>query len=479
MTIAPARPLTLGMAGHTFPQRVRDRRLAGVRKLIAVVSVGALWLVWGAGAPAAPVGSSAPPSVGSISEAPVGASTLVYLFGLASGPDGDLWFAQLGCMGLGHCAIGTLTPGGGIREFRRGLNAGSVPYTIATGTDGDLWFTDEGRTPAIGRITARGRITEFSRGLARGSLPFEITAGPGGDVWFTDQGTTPAIGRITPRGQITEFRRGLRRGSVPFGITAERDREVWFTDRGCSGSGRCALGRVTASGRIAELSAGLRHGSQPLGIAAGRGGAVWFADSAGAVGRVTPAGRITEQSRGLKSGSSPVAIAPGPDGNMWFTDDGSTPAVGSITRQGRIREFSAGLPSGSAPASIVPLGDGRMWFSDEGSTAALGQVATGAPRAVRASPTLTASPRGGGRVGCAPAWWAAWAGLSPSPRSLAFDGYRWLRDGSPVSGPSSDLYTPRAADAGARLACRETVTYPAPLRVTVSATSSAQTVSSH
>ena len=240
---------------------------------------------------------------GTVTEIPLGSSVQIYLFGLTSGPDGNVWFADQGCMGLGRCAIGRLTPQGQITLFERGLNRGSLPFTIVTGAGGDLWFTDNGRRPAIGRITPQGHVTEFSRGLRRGSQPFELTATPSGDVWFTDQGRHPAIGRITARGVITEFSHGLARGSVPFGIATGTDGQVWFTDRGCSSGGHCAVGRVTAPGQLAEVRHGLRPGGEPLGIAAGTDGEMWFADSAGAIGQVSPGGEITERTRGLHPGS--------------------------------------------------------------------------------------------------------------------------------------------------------------------------------
>jgi virginiamycin B lyase len=450
-----------------------------VRRLAAVGTAGALWVALAASAGAAPADTTAAARhPGVIGESPLGAGTQIYLFGLASGPDDDLWFAQLGCMGLGHCSVGRVSTDGRITDFRHGLNPGSIPFAITTGRDGNMWFTDAGPRPAIGRITPRGRITEFSRGLARGSVPFEIALGPDGNVWFTDQGARPAVGRITPSGRITEFSHGLRSGSVPFGIAAGARQTVWFTDRGCSGAGRCAIGRISPAGRIEEFTAGLRHGGQPLGVAGGAGGDAWFADSAGAIGQVTPAGRITERTRGLKTGSSPVAITAGQDGAMWFTDEGSTAAVGRITPRGRIREFSAGLLAGSQPAFIAAAPDGRLWFSDEGSAAALGSVTTGVPAALRAAPRLTGGPQVGATIGCAPARWATWAGAPPSVRLLPFDGYRWLRDGTLIPGQRGAAYTPVAADAGQRLACRETVTYKAPLNVTASATSAPRPVRS-
>ncbi|MGZ4272507.1 MAG: Vgb family protein, partial [Solirubrobacteraceae bacterium] len=282
--------------------------------------------------------------------------------------------------------------------------------------------------------------------------------------------TRPAIGRITSGGAILEFSHGLPHGSVPFGIATGTDGRVWFTDRGCSGGGRCGVGRVAPTGQIAELRRGLRRGGQPLGIAAGTNGQMWFADSTGAVGQVSPAGRITERTGGLLSGSSPVAVTAAPDGNVWFTDEGQTPAVGLVTPQGAIQEFSAGVRTGSEPAAITPAADGRLWFTDEGSAAAFGIVATGAPPAVRSLPRIATPPRPGTAVRCQPGRFASWAGVLPSAGVTPFDGFRWLRDGIPVRGHAGQSYTPTTRDAGARLACRETVTYPPPLNVTVSVT---------
>ncbi|MGA9856680.1 MAG: hypothetical protein WBQ18_02390 [Solirubrobacteraceae bacterium] len=411
---------------------------------------------------------------GTLREGILGPSTEVSLFGITSGPDGNLWFTDLGCIGLGRCSIGRIAAGGSVTLLRRGLNAHSVPYTIAAAAGGDLWFTDEGAPPAIGRITPGGRIREFSRGLSRGSEPFGITPGRGGDLWFTDQGTRPAIGRITPSGAITEFRAGLARGSVPFGIATGRDGRVWFTDRGCAGTGRCAIGSVTPDGRISERGR-LSRASRPLGIAAGPGGDMWFADAAGAIGRVTPAGRVRERSRGLARGSSPTAVATGPDGALWFSDEGAQPAIGRLTPTGALREYSRGLFSGSQPAQLTAAPDGRVWFTDEGSTAAIGAAWTGVKPALVSPPVVSGAPAPGASLSCRAARWSSWAGLVPSLGAATFDGFGWLRDGVTVADARSDSFTPSAVARGQRFACRETVTYPWPLSMTAAATSATVT----
>jgi hypothetical protein len=55
---------------------------------------------------------------------------------------------------------------------------------------------------------------------------------------------------------------------------------------------------------------------------------------------------------------------------------------------------------------------------------------------------------------------------------FGFDGYRWLRDGSPIAGQTGHSYTPTTGDVGHQLSCAVTVTYPL-LEVTDSAASAA------
>src|SRR4029453_15437768 len=82
------------------------------------------------------------------------------------------------------------------------------PFGIAAGPDGNLWFTlsplsDLPGNSAIGRITTGGvATTEVSR--PHGRDPLGIAAGPDGNLWFVLAGTN-AIGRITTSGVVTQF----------------------------------------------------------------------------------------------------------------------------------------------------------------------------------------------------------------------------------------------------------------------------------
>jgi streptogramin lyase len=393
-----------------------------------------------------------------------------YQGSITAGPDGNLWFTDQGTTP----AIGRITVSGQITEFSSGLNPGTSPVGIAAGPDGDVWFTDRRSTPAIGRITPSGQITEYSYGdgLNAGSGPSRIALGPDGNMWFTDQGSTPAIGRITPSGQITEYSygHGLNAGADPVGIAAGPDGNLWFTDRGVN-----AIGRITPSGQITEFLSPQGPSLDPQAITTGPDGNLWFTDRRYpyAIGRITRSGQITEFTHPQNPDFDPNGIAAGPDDNVWFTDNGDSRAIGQITPSGQITEFSTGLNPHAFPAGITAGPDGGLWFTD--GVGAIWRIGSGAAPAL-ASPARVS---GAGSVGSAEtcqATWADWAGYSSRIALYPFDGYAWLRDGSPIAGQATPTYTPTAADVGHQISCRATVTYPLPFEVTANATSPVVTI---
>jgi hypothetical protein len=78
-------------------------------------------------------------------------------------------------------SIGRVTTDGTVFNFP--IPGQSVPYGIVSGPDGALWFTDIG-TGAIGRIgTAGAAVTKFP--TPENSTPLFIATGPDGAIWFT------------------------------------------------------------------------------------------------------------------------------------------------------------------------------------------------------------------------------------------------------------------------------------------------------
>ncbi len=283
----------------------------------------------------------APPDVPDFNEYLVSGSAA----GIASGPDGALWFVD----DAGN-SIGRITTTGAITEFPI-PTASSGPGAITPGPDGALWFTEQASNN-IGRITTAGAITEFPIPTPT-SNPNAIVAGSDGALWFTEQGGTN-IGRITTAGAITEF--ALPMGeSIVQGIASGPDGALWFAEN--SGD---KIGRITTAGVITEFA--VSANTYPYGIAAGPDGALWFTENGGnAVGRITTAGAIVEFPIPTMT-SSPAQIVPGPDGALWFTEQNGN-NIGRITTAGVFTEYSVPTPN-SFPSGIALGSDGALWFTE-------------------------------------------------------------------------------------------------------------------
>jgi streptogramin lyase len=278
--------------------------------------------------------------------------------GISLGPDGALWFTE-----EAHTAnkIGRVSTGGVVSEFG-GLSPAPLPTTsltetgpteITLGPDGNLWFTEIGNNK-IGRITPTGVVTEFSVPGATPSRPDGIVAGPDDRLWFT-QSNSSQIGAITTTGVVDEY--PLPAGSNPGDITVGPDGKLWFTE----GEPANKIGVSSISGSILEFD--LPAGGDPSGITASAG-ALWFTEFAGdKIGRIPTSGgtqNITEYN--LAPGSGPSSITTGSDGALWFTETTAN-KIGRITTGGSVTEFVVPTP-GSDPGGIAAGPDNAIWFTE-------------------------------------------------------------------------------------------------------------------
>jgi streptogramin lyase len=109
-------------------------------------------------------------------------------YGITTGSDGNVWFTETACR-----KIGKITPSGVITDYSAGS---AYLYNIAAGPEGDLWFTawGGGGGDRVGTINTSGTLlTEYA--LPENSDPYGITAGPDGNIWFADG---KEIGKIEP-----------------------------------------------------------------------------------------------------------------------------------------------------------------------------------------------------------------------------------------------------------------------------------------
>jgi hypothetical protein len=119
-----------------------------------------------------------------------------------------VWFIVTNSDGSSH-QIGRITPTGTTTVMEAGVPDNDVIGALTSaggglteGPDGNLWFTDVGQNQ-IGRITPAGVVTFFGTGLPDDSGP-ESIATVNGDLWFGMQGY-PALGRITTAGAISLY----------------------------------------------------------------------------------------------------------------------------------------------------------------------------------------------------------------------------------------------------------------------------------
>jgi len=320
---------------------------------------------------------------------------------ITAGPDGALWFTEVGGDGIGR-----ITTAGAVTEFPIRTTASGL-WAITAGPDGALWFTERGAN-RIGRISTSGTITEFAIPTPN-SEPTGIVAGPDGALWFTEV-FLGNIGRITTDGDVTEFPIPTS-SSGPVGIVVGSDGALWFTEHDAN-----KIGRITTAGVVTEFPIPTFL-SNAGSIIAGPDDALWFIEGSGnKVGRITTSGNITEFAVPTPD-SVPTGIASGPDGALWFTE-AIGGKIGRITTSGTIAEFT--IPtSNSQPSGIVAGHDGALWFTEPG-TNQIGQIRLAGPRpCVADSATLCLS---GGRFEVRVAWSVPSQGRSGIGTAVALTG---------------------------------------------------------
>ncbi len=190
--------------------------------------------------------------------------------GVATGPDGAVWFSKLDCNVVGRIDP-TSAPDSAHLDVH--LPDGTEPMRITAGPDGAMWFTAYG-SGRIGRVAPDGTVTwPVPGGLDH---PYDLATGADGNLWVTSD---DAILRVTTSGAVTRFTAGLPAG--PRGIAAGPDGNLYV-----AASGADALAQVHLDGTITPIA--LPAGAGPQDVAASRDGSIWFtATSGGWIGRWT------------------------------------------------------------------------------------------------------------------------------------------------------------------------------------------------
>lgn len=257
------------------------------------------------------------------------------------------------------------------------LGSGTRAIDMATGPDGNLWFAwisfrgASGR--GVGSISTTGQVTEYPLGGESQAEIGGIVAGADGNLWFANP-AGGTIGRSSPSGEIVEFPLPDR-GARPTGIALGPDGAPWFAETAAA-----KLGRIDAEGKVSEFP--LLPGGEPVDLAAGPGGALWVAERASRqIVRIEADGRVTRFS---PPGGDwvPTAIVAGSDGGVWFGDE-SAPRIGRIGPDGAVQVFP--VPGSAGTTELTAGPDGRIWYAQGAEINWIdGDGAVGLPGCVRA-----------------------------------------------------------------------------------------------
>ncbi len=139
------------------------------------------------------------PGTGSVTTIPL---TFFAAWGIAAGPDGNMYFTAYG--GDGQAVIGTVNPTThAVTETD--IPWSGAPRSITLGTDGNLWFAEVG-PGNIGAFDPSTKMFDQYVPPLANSAPYDITPGPGDTLWFTDIGSRALgvvqLGAPLPPGSI-------------------------------------------------------------------------------------------------------------------------------------------------------------------------------------------------------------------------------------------------------------------------------------
>ncbi len=309
------------------------------------------------------------------------ATTLNITWGIATTPDGNVWFANSNL-------IGEMSPSGAVlNEFQ--TPAGFARYSLIVGPDGNLWFADFDEAN-IGKVNLNaatgpvGMVTEYP--LPPGSSPLYLVNGPDGAMWFVED-TPLSLNRITISGTISQI--GSFQDDNAGGFVLGPDGNFWATDEKLS-----LVDRITPSGQITSYPTPTPNGD-PECITVGPNNDLWYTEGSGnkiANITLTSPGQIqvtnnpfplatwtTTEDLIPTPASAPCSIVLSPDGNLWFTQLNAAD-IGRITPSGVVTEYP--IPSGNFAAALTVGANGTIWFTEDAGNY-IGQItvatAGGAP----------------------------------------------------------------------------------------------------
>lgn len=260
--------------------------------------------------------------------------------------------------------IGTLTQQGVIstpEPLTPSKNAG--PSGIASGPNGLLWFA-ETNIGKVGQISnsVPPVISEFL--LSNTARPTNVTLGSDGNMWITDPATN-AIWKVSQKG-IVGGPCLLPAKADPTSIVTGSDGSLWFTEAGLNKMGRLPVTNTSACGTITQFNIPTRNAGLST-VVAGADGALWFTErNAKKLGRMLVTGHVAAE-YSLAPASSATALVEGIDNNFYFADPASDQIGQFTTMTQKVKLFK--IPTANAQPGTMILGnDQQVYFAEMGAS---------------------------------------------------------------------------------------------------------------
>jgi streptogramin lyase len=198
-------------------------------------------------------------------------------WGIANGPDGNIWFGRsglkkVGTQYIGTSGIGRITTDGDFLSTYALDDGENISSMASDSNNGVVWYGTSGSKYVIGKMAADGTRTEYTlpSGAARG-----VSVGPDGNIWFIS--TANKIGKMTPTGSFTFYTLSTPGGSSLSQIRWGLDGHLWAT----------VINTYPANQEVAKIdlsgSATLYNlpssQDRAAGIASGKDGNIWVVSS--------------------------------------------------------------------------------------------------------------------------------------------------------------------------------------------------------